>query len=265
MLALTFVALISAGEAVHVRGSPAFTIGASSGSMGDDWAKSTQDSLASFSLVTGPTAMRELEQKRSSGDEKEKEKEEHTDGPISRQISEHDMKVFVDALSPKCARRMKAMLKGEGPAIHTFGGREVNSTTPNCHRLHGAPCDTRAHIEEHSTTTSGRAMKSSVDVSGQSCLPIDCTTEEGDLRSLAGFMRAQAKESLPSPDSNVELHVDCTATGGHKVSLGEEASAAASTASPPAAPAPSTEEHRSFAAPVGLGVPVLLTLLGFSL
>merc|ERR550525_291301 len=64
-----------------------------------------------------------------------------------------------------------------------------------------------------------REMKMSTDVEGDGCLPRNCMEGE-DLLLLAKLMQSKAKDTIPGAKVQVELHVDCTKSGGSLVEVG---------------------------------------------
>lgn len=140
--------------------------------------------------------------------------------PVSMQVPEEEINEFVSKLSDKCAKQFSAILTGESPSLHSFGGPDSNTSETECHNLHGHICMTQAHVVEMKTnSTRGRNLRSTVDVEGKGCLPDQCVADK-DLNLLAGFMRTQAKNTIPGQDVNVQLRVDCTASGGSTASVG---------------------------------------------
>lgn len=63
-------------------------------------------------------------------------------------------------------------------------------------------------------------MRSRVDVEGNGCLPSKCM-EQNDLEVWANFMRMKAKENLPGQGITIDLHVNCSGSGGGVVHSSE--------------------------------------------
>ncbi|CAK0831867.1 unnamed protein product, partial [Prorocentrum cordatum] len=139
--------------------------------------------------------------------------------PVQTQVSQKDMDAFVATLSSACGKQFNAIMAGSAPAIHTFGEVGVNSTEGGCGRLEGALCDTEAQIESAKSGPADRRMRSLHHVTGQGCLPSQCTQKD-DLAALAGFMQSRAKEAVPGTGILVRLSVDCTGSGGATAKVG---------------------------------------------
>ena len=72
------------------------------------------------------------------------------------------------------------MLEGKGPKLHHFtAGEKGADNKAQCSALEGSVCHTSAHIAENKDMQ-GRAIKSSVEVEGDGCLPSMCLNQ-GDL------------------------------------------------------------------------------------
>eukprot|EP00929_Paragymnodinium_shiwhaense_P117221 TRINITY_DN87562_c0_g1_i1.p2 TRINITY_DN87562_c0_g1~~TRINITY_DN87562_c0_g1_i1.p2 ORF type:complete len:220 (-),score=60.78 TRINITY_DN87562_c0_g1_i1:72-731(-) len=140
--------------------------------------------------------------------------------PVAQQVSEEDMKNFTQSLSKGCAKQFSAMLAGEGPALHTFG--ETDSSEESCNTLHGHLCSTEAHVNKEVEFPNGRTGKSTNSMTGHSCLPKDCVSED-DLRHLASFMKSRAKQSLPDKEVDIILNLDCSKAGGAKYPVAAKA------------------------------------------
>lgn len=135
--------------------------------------------------------------------------------PVGVQIEEKVMKDLEKDLSPACSKRYAAMMKGEGPAMHSFNQHAPKDTkNKQCEEeLQGSECATLAKMTESQKVPDGRKMTANTKVSGVSCLPKECT-EQKDLAVLAEFMHSQTKEIFPDERVKVSLHVDCSANGG---------------------------------------------------
>lgn len=94
----------------------------------------------------------------------------------------------------------------------TSNGSNLSASEASCRKRHGGLCFTRAHVEEKASR-GGRSMRSRVDVEGNGCLPSECMGQS-DLQAWAHFMRGKAKEQMPGTGVSLELHVDCTESGG---------------------------------------------------
>lgn len=143
--------------------------------------------------------------------------------PTHMQVPEEEMDEFMAKLSSSCRKQYKDILNGEGAAIHTFGSPQVNASGTECKKLEGKLCFTRALVQQQKKHTD-RNMKSFVDVSGNSCLPDQCTQTD-DLTALAEFMRGKAKEQVPGMETKIGLHVDCSNSGGAMVDIGDSTDA----------------------------------------
>lgn len=151
-----------------------------------------------------------------------------TKQPVGIQIEDKVLEKMQKDLSPACAKRYKDAMNGKGPAMHTFNQHgDVHGPTKKvpeqCEKdLQGSLCSTRALVSEKRKVADGRRMTSKIKVDGNSCLPKECTSES-DLATLAVFMRAQTKEVMPGEAINVNLHVDCSKSGGGVVDTADPA------------------------------------------
>merc|ERR1719502_1636749 len=75
----------------------------------------------------------------------------------------------------------------------------------------------------------GRKMESTIDVTGDGCLPQECMDKK-DLGLLSSFMHTRAKETAEGQGMKVSLHVDCTKSGGASVVVGDAVEATRSAA-----------------------------------
>merc|ERR1719316_347552 len=143
----------------------------------------------------------------SGGDQKKQ--------PVGIQVEEKVMQNMQNALSGDCRKRYSAMIAGEGPEMHTFDQHgEAAEESEKCEKaLEGHLCDTVALITENKEVPDGRQMATNVKVEGKSCLPRECSNQN-DLQVLSAFMRQQSKEVMPGKEVKVNLHVDCSASGG---------------------------------------------------
>jgi len=214
------------GQAASVPKQPAH-LRADTASV-EPWQAALQSSITHFAFPSSVSAVAQTKgvkvekgdklYKDVKGDKGDKGKK--TDQPVQVQVPDNEMNKFMDTLSTGCKGRFKQMLDGKGADLHTFGSTAVAANKASCSKLDGKMCATSAHIiHEKKHTASGRKMESATDVSGDSCLPQECMTAM-DLHQLATFMQTQAKTIIPGDDHRVELHVDCTMSGGPKDSVG---------------------------------------------
>lgn len=141
--------------------------------------------------------------------------------PLRIQVPEKELDAFVGRLSPSCQSQFGSIIRGEGPALHTFGSPGTGSSAASCTRLNGTICATNAEVSRKQDAQ-GRSMSSSTHVEGKGCLPDKCMSA-GDLEALAGFMHSKAKGAIPAPGVEINLRVDCTGAGGTLVEVGEAA------------------------------------------
>merc|ERR1719420_625551 len=99
--------------------------------------------------------------------------------------------------------------------MHSFDQHGEESENPEkCDKkLDGHLCDTVALITENKDVPDGRQMVAKIKVEGKSCLPKECSNQQ-DLQVLSAFMHQQSKEVMPGEDVKVDLHVDCSKSGG---------------------------------------------------
>jgi len=153
--------------------------------------------------------------------------------PVGIQVEEKLMKQLEKDLSPACSKRYVAMMKGEGPEMHNFNQHAAKDDKgKQCEKeLQGSECSTLAKITESQQVPDGRKMTAKTQVEGMSCLPKECT-EQKDLAVLATFMHRQTKEIFPDERIKVNLHVDCSKSGGAVIDAnGGEAEAPPTTKS----------------------------------
>jgi len=138
-----------------------------------------------------------------------------TQQPVGVQVEEKTMDQLQKDLSPACSKRYAAMMKGEGPEMHSFNEHSAkDSKGEQCAKeLKGSECKTLARMTESQEVPDGRKMTAKTKVEGMSCLPKECTSEK-DLSVLAVFMHRQTKEIFPDERVKVALHVDCSSAGG---------------------------------------------------
>mmetsp|Transcript_67880 Transcript_67880/g.126838 ORF Transcript_67880/g.126838 Transcript_67880/m.126838 type:complete len:212 (+) Transcript_67880:78-713(+) len=145
-------------------------------------------------------------------------------GPVSVQVAEEDLHNLLGGLSEQCSARINQTLRGEAAAIHTFGTEDRNATKASCTELEGSFCQTNARMvhENDHADKSGREMKATIDVSGDSCLPKECAATEDDMMHLGQFLHSSVGGMLPSKNTKVVLEVDCSESGGGKITLGHD-------------------------------------------
>lgn len=151
-----------------------------------------------------------LQEKQQEGEE------EGGESPNVMQIPEGELKDLTSQLSKDCKAQFTSILEGESE-LHTFGDTGVYDKQ-TCGSLKGSYCFVKAQVARD------RKLKSVTQVSGNSCLPQDCT-EPNDLKVMATFMKAKARESLGANaqlDTNIDLNVDCMTSGGEKVAATTE-------------------------------------------
>jgi len=137
-----------------------------------------------------------------------------TTQPVGVQVDEKVMDNLKKELSPACGKRYGAMMKGEGPEMHNFNEHAKDGKGDQCEKdLQGSKCNTLARITESKAVPDGRKMTAHTKVEGVSCLPKECTSDK-DLTVLAQFMHSQTKEIFPDEAIKVNLHVDCSGSGG---------------------------------------------------
>jgi len=139
---------------------------------------------------------------------------------VSMQLAEEELAKLTAKLTTSCKSRFSALLDGKSPSLHTFQSNG-NASEASCRSLNGSLCRTKAHMHDKAQDMgSGRRMQKAVDVTGQGCLPSECLATS-DLQPLASFFREKAQSSMPGLSAQVALHVDCTASGGGAVSVGD--------------------------------------------
>jgi len=145
----------------------------------------------------------------------EESKEKQMPRKVSMQIPDEEINSFLGKLSQGCETQYTAMFHGQGSGLDTFGAPGVESTAESCQSLNGSLCANMAHIAQESRNSSGRSMNTKVQVKGNGCLPKACISEK-DLSVLAAFMHSKAKSSgtISGEGVDLDLHVDCTASGG---------------------------------------------------
>lgn len=211
-IALGVACLWLGGHAGNVRREPAHLRTASDSDA--PWKAAMQASISNFALpAPASTAMNA-----GKGDKGDKGKK--TEQPVSVQVPQNDIDLFIKSLSSSCGHRFQQTLQGKGGDLHTFGAGGSTADAASCKKLDGTLCATQAHIiHERSQGTNGRKMESTTDVSGNSCLPSECMSKM-DLEKLSQFMHTQAKGIIPGEEHQIELKVDCTANGGTTAAVG---------------------------------------------
>lgn len=153
---------------------------------------------------------------------------------ITAQVAEKDVKSLRKQLSSKCGDRFNDQMEGKGPKMHSFRSTGGAKDGPQCEKLKGHLCYTKANMQEGSTNSSGRTMVKQLKVEGNSCIPEECTGQK-DLTALAEFKLKVVEDLISNHKMDAVLHIDCSGAGGAVASCGgpEEAkpiSRAASTA-----------------------------------
>lgn len=171
--------------------------------------------------------------------------------PVAVQVDEKTMEKLQKELSPKCSARFSSMMEGKGPAMHNFKDHKVGkSSSKQCEKLQGKICVTEAAVLESYTHHDGRKLSQEVEVTGNGCLPSECTSQK-DIETLATFMHKQTEEMVASHDTTVELRVDCSLTGGGVVHLGKKGQKTV----------PEPKAKKSAASTLGLGAAAAAVLL----
>jgi len=185
-------------------------------------------------------------------------------GPVSMQIPEPELKKLSSSLTSKCNGQFTAMLDGKGPKLHHFtAGEKGADNKAQCSALEGAVCHTSAHIAENKDMQ-GRAIKSSVEVEGDGCLPSMCLNQ-GDLKVLAVFMQGKARETIPGSGVEVNLHVDCSQSGGAIADVAPDGAAASRASGPAALAHGPVDPLKSSAARLTAGAALLVAVAGLAL
>jgi hypothetical protein len=168
--------------------------------------------------IPGKMNVRDSKASSNKGDKGGEHKQDKTEF-VKHQIQQSVMDQFLKRLSKPCNCRFTKMLKGESPDLHTFASSSVNSSDDFCTSLEGKLCSTDATMSEQKEYgLRTRVMESKTSVSGKSCLPRECMTED-DLKSLAMFTLKQALDIIPGENHKLELRVDCSKHGGPTTSL----------------------------------------------
>uniref|UniRef100_A0A7S1MCK3 Uncharacterized protein n=1 Tax=Alexandrium catenella TaxID=2925 RepID=A0A7S1MCK3_ALECA len=143
--------------------------------------------------------------------------------PIAMQVPQEELDKLSAKLSAGCEERFSAILRGKGPALSDFGGPHGNNaTSAGCQKLNGSLCTTKANVMHMRSAPNGRKMRSTLEAQGQGCLPSECL-DKSDLQVLASFMQLKARELVPGTGVEVELHVDCSSSGGSVAAVGQDA------------------------------------------
>lgn len=178
-------------------------------------------------------------------------------GPVNMQVPDTELKKITSSLSSKCNAQFSAMLDGKGPKLHHFSAStDAEESKAECSSLEGLVCHTKAQISEDKDMQ-GRTVKSQVMVEGDGCLPNMCMGE-GDLKVLATFMQGKAKETIPGSGVEVNLHVDCSGSGGAIASVAPDGAVVSNQMAPGAVLAkPPHDVLKSSAAGVSVGASLL--------
>jgi hypothetical protein len=148
-----------------------------------------------------------------------------TDQPVAIQVEEKTVEKLHKDLSPQCSKRFTAMMQGEGPQMHQFNQHAGEESVGQCDKLQGKICNQEVAITESMVAPKdGRKLEQRLEVVGNSCLPKECMSDS-DLNTIASFMHKQTKEMMPGADTNIELNVDCSKSGGGVVMVGQAGSA----------------------------------------
>lgn len=138
---------------------------------------------------------------------------------VTVQVEKAELETLERDLTKDCGGRFSAQIEGDAPEMSEFqGGGDAAKDSPQCQKLEGHLCTTRAKVTQNETAPDGRVLFKEIKVSGSSCLPEECTGG-GDLLALAKFLRGRAKELIGSYKITLALHVDCSAEGGAVASL----------------------------------------------
>jgi len=220
-----FAAALALGSAGHVRHAPAPPAQlapeavAARGLRGQEaWRAAVEASLAELLPFAAP-ALAHAPREEGSGSGKSNSKAE-SKRPVNMQVAQEEIDQLSANLTTSCDKRFHAMMRGEGPALHTFGNAGTKSTEASCTRLNGTICATRAHVVQERNTQDGRSMRSVMDVTGDGCLPSQCTAAS-DLTVLANFMKVKAQDTIAGMGVEVSLFVDCSAHGGSTVAISD--------------------------------------------
>lgn len=198
------VPLVAAGRVSHLKGAKSTSL--STNATADALVYNGVNNAIDMFSVRAPKAPANAQQ--AAGADKTKQ-------PVGVQVEEKLMNQLEKDLSPDCSKRYSAMMKGEGPEMHSFNEHSPkDSKGDQCEKeLKGAECSTLARMTESQKVPDGRKMTAKTKVEGMSCLPKECTSQK-DLSVLAAFMHRQTKEIFPDQRVKVALHVDCSSSGG---------------------------------------------------
>lgn len=193
--------VVLAGRVSHLKGTSLST-------------NATEDSLV-YTGVNNAIEMFSVKAPKAPANANQAAGADKTKQPVGVQVDEKLMNKLEADLSPKCSKRYSAMMKGEGPEMHSFNEHSMKDKKgEQCAKeLKGAECSTLARMTESQQVPDGRKMTAKTKVEGMSCLPKECTSQQ-DLSVLAAFMHRQTKEIFPDQRIKVALHVDCSASGG---------------------------------------------------
>mmetsp|Transcript_26719 Transcript_26719/g.62627 ORF Transcript_26719/g.62627 Transcript_26719/m.62627 type:complete len:296 (+) Transcript_26719:55-942(+) len=234
---LAVLAPARAGRAGNVRRAAAPALQAEAagpqaqGPAPEQWQAALRESLSVDFWQLMPKAPKHVEmakEPKSQGNssqamESGEKAEQQASQPVSMQVPQEELDKLSGNLSRPCEDRFAAMLSGDGPALHSFGGPHGNNATlASCTKLNGSLCDTKANIMHSRNAPNGRTLRSSLEAVGQGCLPTECLSK-ADLQVLAGFMQFKARQLVPGSGVEVELRVDCTQSGGSMAAIGVNA------------------------------------------
>jgi hypothetical protein len=164
------------------------------------------------------TMFARLYEEREDADDEGAEQSKDAQGPIRVEVPEKELKSLVKDLTTQCERQFSAIIKGKGPAIHTYGAPGTDSSAEGCTKLDGSLCSMSANVVQHGNA-GGRSMSSTTSARGTGCVPSKCMAGS-DLEVLANFLHLKAKSALPGVNVNLQLSVDCTRAGGSTVEVG---------------------------------------------
>lgn len=193
--------VVLAGRVSHLKGTSLST-------------NATEDSLV-YTGVNNAIEMFSVKAPKAPANANQAAGADKTKQPVGVQVDEKLMNKLEADLSPECSKRYSAMMKGEGPEMHSFNEHSMKDKKGDqcAKELKGAECSTLARMTESQKVPDGRKMTAKTKVEGMSCLPKECTSQQ-DLSVLAAFMHRQTKEIFPDQRIKVALHVDCSASGG---------------------------------------------------
>merc|ERR1719433_1379242 len=195
-----------------------------------------------------------------------------TSNPLSLQVPQKELDQLSERLRKKCEHRFAAILRGEGPKLHTFGEGGGNASEEACHGLNGTICHTQAHILQ-TQVHDGRKMRQTSEMEGQGCLPTECL-DAPDLQELTKFMQDKAQSTIPGTGTEVSLHVDCSKNGGSVANSGlalksadklDKAHKSTNNSESTGEAKKPVTGSRSAAASVAISIPTVMVALGVAM